>query len=78
MLAAFIVCQAVAIQQLESQAAEPQAVIDRVVFGDTASETAHALSAHRSDIIQGGLGMRARRLLKPAQLDGKVAISSSH
>ncbi|MET7745564.1 carbohydrate binding domain-containing protein [Streptomyces sp. NPDC005385] len=36
--------------------------LDQVVFGDTASETAHALTAARSDIVAGQLGQPGRVL----------------
>ncbi|MFD4603799.1 Tat pathway signal sequence domain protein [Streptomyces sp. NPDC058464] len=43
-------------------------VLDTVVFGDTSSETAHALSATHSDVVDGQLGQSARVLnpLDPA------------
>src|SRR5205807_2322856 len=37
--------------------------LDTLVFGDPASEKAHGLAAECSDVIDGGLGLRARRLL---------------
>lgn len=51
---------------------------DTLVFGDVASERAHALVATRSDTITGALGEPARRLLAPATADwrgGTVAFT---
>ncbi len=44
----------------QAQAASP--LIDKVVFGDAASETAHAVDAKVSELVTGGLGIAARRL----------------
>ncbi|MEO8616472.1 MAG: PA14 domain-containing protein [Luteolibacter sp.] len=38
-------------------------ILDSIVFGDTASETAHALISPLTPIISGGLGQPARRML---------------
>ncbi|WP_158285855.1 MULTISPECIES: hypothetical protein [unclassified Caulobacter] len=43
-----------------AQAATP--LIDKVTFGDAASETAHAVDAKASELVTGGLGIAARRL----------------
>lgn len=41
----------------------PDAGLDSLCFGDPGSESGHAMTATRSEIIQGGLGQSARRLL---------------
>ena len=46
-----------------AHAAARSDLLDTLVFGDPQSEKAHALAAERSDVIEGGLGLRARRLL---------------
>jgi len=38
-------------------------ILDNVYFGNSASEAAHAVDAESSDVIGGGLGQQARRLL---------------
>ncbi|MFT7772176.1 hypothetical protein [Roseateles sp.] len=43
------------------------APVDRLEFGDPASEQAHALQAQGSVVIQGGLGRPARQLLPDAE-----------
>jgi hypothetical protein len=47
-------------------------VVDTLVLGDQASEQDHALTGFRSEVIRGGLGESARRLLplEPASYDG--------
>ncbi len=53
-------------------------IVDTLTFGDAASEKNHKLTAERSDLIHGGLGEPARRLL-PAQPEswegGRVAFT---
>jgi len=46
--------------------------LDSISFGDPASEKAHGLTARRSEVIHGGLGQPARRLLPlfPAEWQG--------
>ncbi|PVM82195.1 hypothetical protein [Caulobacter endophyticus] len=44
----------------QAQAATP--LIDKIVFGDAASETAHKVEAAASERVTGGLGVVARRL----------------
>lgn len=44
----------------QAQAAIP--LIDKITFGDAASETAHAVDAKASELVTGGLGVAARRL----------------
>jgi hypothetical protein len=46
-----------------SRAKESPFIVDSISFGDVFSETSHTFSAIRSEIIQGGLGEPARRLL---------------
>lgn len=46
-----------------------KAPLDIVVFGDEASESAHALTATRSDTVTGGLGQPAR-ILNPPETTG--------
>ncbi len=43
--------------------------LDAVTLGDANSEKAHAFSDERSEVVQGGLGQSARRLLPPAKED---------
>lgn len=43
------------------------APLDTINFGDAASETAHHFAGSHSEIISGGLGESARRLLAPAK-----------
>ena len=50
-------------------AAPSSEAIDRVVLGDAASERAHSLVAKNSEVIAGGLGEPARRLLPNAPAD---------
>jgi hypothetical protein len=62
-----------------SLAAEtPPPGLDRLSWGDPASEQAHALAAERSDTVVGGLGEPARRLLPldpPAPDGGRLAFT---
>jgi hypothetical protein len=41
----------------------PPSFVDAITFGDEASESAHELSAQLSEVVAGGLGLSARRLL---------------
>jgi hypothetical protein len=54
------------------------AIVDTLTFGDASSEKSHKLTAERSDVIRGGLGEPARRLL-PAEPEswegGRVAFT---
>ncbi|PVM85364.1 hypothetical protein DDF62_20105 [Caulobacter radicis] len=47
---------------LATQASAATPLIDKVVFGDAASEAAHAVDASASERVEGGLGLAARRL----------------
>ena len=51
----------------DQSAGEAGPVLDTVVFGDTASETAHTLTAAASDVVAGALGQSARVLNPQAQ-----------
>ncbi|EMI52876.1 hypothetical protein [Rhodopirellula sallentina] len=42
-------------------------VTDMIQFGNEASEESHAFDAGKSEIVEGGLGVRARRLLPPGK-----------
>src|SRR5512137_1976226 len=56
----------------------PTSCLDRLAFGDAASEQAHRLAAERSDTVAGGLGEPARRLLPlepPAPDGGRLAFT---
>ncbi len=44
-------------------AGEPPAMVDAIAFGDSASEKNHDFSQEHSEVIRGGLGEPARRLL---------------
>ena len=60
------------------RAAQSAAIVDTIVFGDAASESAHALSAEHSEVMAGGLGEPARRLLPLAPVSwqgGSVAFT---
>jgi hypothetical protein len=46
-----------------SAAARPAPPVDSLTLGDPAAEAAHGLDADRSDVVTGGLGQPARRLL---------------
>lgn len=52
--------------------AAPPACVDFVTLGDVASERAHDLESKLSEVIEGGLGEPARRLLPydPPETDG--------
>lgn len=50
-------------------AAPSSDAVDRIVFGNAASERAHALEAKNGEVIAGGLGEPARRLLPNAPAD---------
>jgi hypothetical protein len=52
--------------------------LDILTFGDAASEKEHAFSAQHSDVIEGGMGLRARRILPtdpPSYQSGTLAFS---
>jgi hypothetical protein len=51
------------------QAVSAANLVDSIALGDAASETGHSFSSTTSEIIQGGLGEPARKLLPP-QLGG--------
>ena len=53
-------------------AAEAPGLLDKISFGDAGSETNHAFAGDHSEIISGGLGEPARRLLPldPVSYDG--------
>ncbi|EJL37957.1 hypothetical protein PMI01_00411 [Caulobacter sp. AP07] len=53
-----------------AQAATP--LIDKIVFGDAASEAQHAVDTKASELVVGGLGASARRLT-PASPDGRFS-----
>ncbi|MFE1879180.1 Tat pathway signal protein [Streptomyces diastatochromogenes] len=64
------VAQAAETGAAETDAAETRpGPLDTLVLGDTTSETAHALTATRSDTVTGGLGQPAR-VLNPAETKG--------
>ena len=48
------------------QSAAPTLPVDRLIFGDPASEQQHNVAAPQSETLTGGLGEPARRLLPPA------------
>ncbi|MEI6892110.1 MAG: hypothetical protein V5783_08070 [Pontiella sp.] len=51
-------------------------LMDSVQFGDTASEQVHQLDAELSDVVEGALGLKARRLLSNGEWrGGKVTIT---
>src|SRR2546423_575626 len=73
-----LVLIAVLIAAFGAGGAPARGQIDSVVFGDAVSEAAHAASATDSEIIQGGLGLSARRLLPqspPGYEGGRIAFS---
>lgn len=49
----------------------PPPLTDGIVFGDSNSETAHTLTTERSEVITGGLGQAAQRLLPLEKADWK-------
>jgi len=54
------------------------AIVDSVSFGDVGSEGAHRFAGERSEIVKGGVGETARRLLAPATNyweGGRLAVS---
>lgn len=46
--------------------AHAESVLDTIHFGDATSETAHHFASTRSEVVSGGLGQTARKLLAPA------------
>jgi hypothetical protein len=52
--------------------------VDVLTFGDASSECSHRLAADRSDIITGGLGARARRLLPTMPVTWEGGRASFH
>src|SRR5947209_2339122 len=73
-----LVLIAVLIAALGAGGSPAGAQIDSIVFGDSASEAAHAAAAIDSEIIQGGLGLSARRPLPkspPGYEGGRIAFS---
>ncbi len=74
-----VVLYGLAIRHGQSAAANAGGVmVDTLSFGDAPSEKAHPLTADPSDVIPGGLGESARRLLplnKPSWEGGKMAFT---
>ena len=58
--AAYIIVAIMLLLHVNLQAGEP---LDTLIFGSADSERGHSLTAQRSDVIAGGLGESARRLL---------------
>lgn len=58
--------------------ADSPAPLDTLTFGDMASEKAHGLTATQSDVINGGLGESARRLLPSTSSDLMVNWEGGH
>ncbi len=55
-------------------AAPSSSALDRIAFGDPASEQAHGLGAARTEVIRGGLDEPARRLLPNSPVDWQGGI----
>ncbi len=62
-LAALISLAGQSLPRAAAGAERPTALVDQLVFGTPASEAAHHLTESGSEVVSGGLGQHARRLL---------------